>query len=61
MSKAMPPIPPEQQPPHGAAANPHDHEGPDPDKEGRSRDLAHQGRQGNVKQNTTHQGYQQDR
>ena len=26
-----------------------------------NRNLGEQGRQGNVKQNTTHQGYQQDR
>lgn len=59
MSKGMPPIPPEQQPPHGAAPDPHDHEGPE--KDPRTRDLTHQGRQGNIKQNTTHQGNQQDR
>jgi hypothetical protein len=27
----------------------------------RQRNLAEQGRQGNIKQNTTNQGYQQDR
>ncbi|HTH17202.1 MAG TPA: hypothetical protein VL974_11160 [Magnetospirillum sp.] len=61
MAKHMPPIPPEQQTPHGGSAQSHDNEGPDPEKEARARDLAHQGRQGNIKQNTTHQGYQQDR
>jgi hypothetical protein len=30
-------------------------------KESTARHLGEQGRQGNVKQNTTHQGYQQDR
>ena len=30
-------------------------------KSGRDRNLAEQGRQGNIKQNTTNQGYQQDR
>ena len=30
-------------------------------KQSRDRHLGEQGRQGNVKQNTTNQGYQQDR
>jgi hypothetical protein len=30
-------------------------------KESTGRHLGEQGRQGNIKQNTTHQGYQQDR
>ncbi|MCR6632967.1 MAG: hypothetical protein NVV74_24590 [Magnetospirillum sp.] len=59
MSKHMPPVPPEQRTPHGGSANPQDldrqHEGPEKDG------LAHQGEQGNIRQNTTHQGYQQDR
>jgi hypothetical protein len=29
--------------------------------DGKDRNLAEQGRQGNVKQNTTHKGFQQDR
>jgi hypothetical protein len=61
MSKHLPPIPPDQQTPYGGSAPSNEHEGPDPDKAARTRDLAHQGRQGNIKQNTTHQGFQQDR
>lgn len=61
MAKHMPPVPPEQQTPHGGTAQPPAQQGPDPDKEARTRDLAHQGHQGNIKQNTSHQGYQQDR
>jgi hypothetical protein len=30
-------------------------------KESKNRNLGEQGRQGNIKQNTTNQGYQQDR
>ncbi len=30
-------------------------------KSSRDRNLGQQGRQGDIKQNTTHQGYQQDR
>jgi hypothetical protein len=62
MSAHPPPVPPEQRPRHGddpkntngeAKAAPNKHAAnPNPDQ---------RGRQGNVKQNTTHQGYQQDR
>lgn len=61
MSKHMPPVPP---------ANKSD-KGPDSVKSGaesdtripdqHQRNLAEQGRQGNIKQNTTNQGFQQDR
>jgi hypothetical protein len=55
------PIPPENRSdkgPGGAASA-----GLDQDQHGqeRTRNLAEQGRQGNIKQNTTNQGYQQDR
>jgi hypothetical protein len=58
----MPPVPP-------ANRSPHETEKPSvdsaehsvPDIEGRTRNLAEQGHQGNIKQNTTNQGYQQDR
>jgi hypothetical protein len=57
-----PPVPPEQRSPFAgdAAHNTAD------EKQGnrgtqRDRNLAEQGRQGNIKQNTTNQGYQQDR
>jgi hypothetical protein len=32
-----------------------------PDRDSRKRDLSKQGRQGNISQNTTNTGYQQDR
>jgi hypothetical protein len=66
MSKAhLPPVPPANRSPQGQ-----DTPSPEGDmaaevaernKESRERHLGEQGRQGNVKQNTTHQGYQQDR
>jgi hypothetical protein len=62
MSKHLPPVPPENVSPKGPGG---DHKS-DPRSGGDSvhggeRNLAQQGRQGNTKQNTTHQGYQQDR
>jgi hypothetical protein len=62
MSKHLPPIPPENRSKKGPGGD----EALDPeafngtDAEGQ-RNLAEQGRQGNIKQNTTNQGYQQDR
>jgi len=61
MTKKMPPIPPEQISDKGPGSGgggsseraPHDRSPPS--------NLAEQDRQGNIKQNTTHQGYQQDR
>ncbi len=67
MSKAhLPPVPPANRAPVGGGANPKttgdmsDQVGRD-NKQSRERHLGEQGRQGNVKQNTTHQGHQQDR
>lgn len=63
MTKHLPPIPPENRSPKG----PGDNGALDPQsgntgsQHGGERNLAQQGRQGNSKQNTTHQGYQQDR
>jgi len=66
MSKAhLPPVPPANrtskgpgaQSPEGDMAS----EVAERNKESRDRHLGEQGRQGNIKQNTTHQGYQQDR
>jgi hypothetical protein len=58
MSK-MPPVPSENQSPKGPGSS------PDPivdtRKKSRPENLAEQDRQGNIKQNTTNQGYQQDR
>ena len=67
MSKShLPPVPPAGISPKGPG--PHqDHAGDmsaqvaEANKSGHDRNLAEQGRQGNIKQNTTHQGHQQDR
>ena len=67
MSKAhLPPVPPAARSPIGGSANPGS--GNDmaeqvaaENKEATNRNLGEQGRQGNIKQNTTHQGHQQDR
>ncbi len=67
MSKAhLPPVPPANRAPQGGSANVQN-EGDiaantaEAVKESKDRNLASQGRQGNIKTNTTHQGYQQDR
>ena len=56
-----PPVPPEQRNPHekpGAVSD----SGSQTDRDNRlNRNTSEQGRQGNVKQNTTNTGYQQDR
>ena len=61
----MPPVPPENRSPKGAGAEPQPDAGslaPEQEKRGREkRNLAEQGQQGNIEQNTTNQGYQQDR
>ncbi|WP_265502186.1 hypothetical protein [Paracoccus beibuensis] len=61
MSKTMPPVPPGSQSDKGPKSPrndaPTDARIPDPHQ----RNLAEQGRQGNVKQNTTNKGHQQDR
>jgi hypothetical protein len=59
MSK-LPPVPPDNRSPKGPGSAPASATADaKPDK--RRRNLAEQGRQGNIKQNTTNQGYQQDR
>jgi hypothetical protein len=67
MPKAhLPPIPPASRAPIGGSANPKttsdmsDLVGRN-NKLSRDRHLGEQGRQGNIKQNTTNQGYTQDR
>lgn len=62
MSQRLPPVPPanrsDKGPGEPAEGNvPKDANVPDPHK----RNLEEQGRQGNIKQNTTNQGFQQDR
>ena len=63
MSSNMPPVPPENRSKMGAGGAPEVPTDTAPNKrnEDRQRNLAEQGRHGNIKQNTTHQGYQQDR
>jgi len=61
----MPPVPPENRSPKDGGSNTtsdpkHKKSARDP-KPGTPENLAEQGRQGNIKQNTTNQGYQQDR
>jgi hypothetical protein len=56
----MPPVPPASRSPKGSGSEPRlKTEDKKPDD--RQRNLDQQGRQGNIKQNTTNQGYQQDR
>jgi hypothetical protein len=57
MSK-MPPVPPEQRSNKGPGSDPNLEK--DENIPGRE-NFDTQGRQGNIKQNTTNQGYQQDR
>ena len=60
MSKHLPPVPPHNQSDKGPGEHKNLETGaPKPDES--QRNHAAQGRQGNIKQNTTHQGYQQDR
>lgn len=63
MSKSMPPTPPANRSPKGPGADAPAPQktGPDKKTEARERNLEQEGRQGNIKQNTTNQGYQQDR
>jgi hypothetical protein len=56
----LPPVPPENRSNKGPGSDP-DVSAQDSVPDRRTRNLAEQGRQGNIKQNTTNQGYQQDR
>ena len=58
MSK-MPPVPPANRSPKGPGGSPK--VSTDTSKHARPENLAEQDHQGNIKQNTTNQGYQQDR
>ena len=62
----LPPVPPAARSPIGGSANPGTgNDVPEQvaaeNKASTNRHLGEQGRQGNVKQNTAHQGFQQDR
>jgi hypothetical protein len=62
MSKHLPPIPSASVSPKGPGGDKSmDVHGEKGSIDTSDRNLAQQGRQGNSKQNTTHQGYQQDR
>jgi hypothetical protein len=63
MTQKMPPVPPANRSPKGTGSDPSVSADTAPDKkmEDRQRNLGEQGRQGDIKQNTTNQGYQQDR
>jgi len=65
-SKAhLPPVPPASRSPKGPGAQTQEGDlsaqAAEANKSAQDRNLAEQGRQGNIKQNTTHQGHQQDR
>ncbi|RYI99704.1 MAG: hypothetical protein EON47_15970 [Acetobacteraceae bacterium] len=61
----LPPVPPANRSPHGPGAQGKEGDlsaqAAEANKSGHDRNLAEQGRQGDIKQNTTNQGYQQDR
>lgn len=63
MSAHPPPVPPEQRPRQGAdPETPRGETTRHPEHESRNRDpREQQGQSGNTRQNTTNQGYQQDR
>ncbi|UFN50897.1 hypothetical protein LPC08_09920 [Roseomonas sp. OT10] len=63
MTKAqLPPVPPQNRSPHGSATSHDGQLSPQEVREARrDRNPEQEGRQGNTHQNTTHQGYQQDR
>jgi hypothetical protein len=54
----MPPVPPDNRSHKGPGSDPAPQT---TDKPAQRQNLAEQGRQGNIKQNTTNQGHQQDR
>ena len=60
MPNQMPPVPPENRSKKGTGAAPEAPKDTAPHKS-IPQNLEQQGQQGNTKQNTTHQGYQQDR
>jgi len=59
----LPPVPPANRSPKGSTADPEVPVDTSTSKKEalRQRNFGEQGRQGNIKQNTTNQGYQQDR
>lgn len=61
MSTHPPPVPPDQRNPHAQPESERSSGSPSERDNRNNRNLEEQGRQGNVKQNTTNTGYQQDR
>lgn len=62
MSAHPPPVPPDQRPRKGADPEaPKGEAAHHPERDSRNRDPDQQGQPANTKQNTTNQGYQQDR
>ena len=62
MAAHLPPSPPDQKNPKEGGVAPEKTTGTQADRDNKlNRNLGQQGRQGNVKQNTTNEGYQQDR
>ncbi|CAH2599077.1 conserved protein of unknown function [Rhodovastum atsumiense] len=60
MTAHLPPVPPDQRSDKATGASPAQRHGGEV-RPPRDPNTAEQGRQGNIKQNTTHQGHQQDR
>ena len=58
MTAHLPPVPPEQRSPYAGATSTEQNKGGDNKGDA---NHAEQGRQGNIAQNTTHKGFQQDR
>jgi hypothetical protein len=61
MSKPMPPIPPANRSDKGPGSAPEPNTDDRRGVQSRQGNIKEQGQQANTKQNTTHQGYQQDR
>jgi hypothetical protein len=62
MTKRLPPVPPESLSPKGPGDQAEPPTSADSKRAGQvPEDVEEQDRQGNIKQNTTNQGYQQDR
>jgi len=61
MTAQLPPIPPASRPKKGPGADGHVPKPHDPEHHAQNTNTNEQGEAGNVHQNTTNQGYQQDR
>ncbi|MFC7704831.1 hypothetical protein ACFQXB_11555 [Plastorhodobacter daqingensis] len=61
MTNRMPPVPPENRSDKGPGDPGTAARDTTPDRDERDRNTAQQGRQGDIKQNTTNQGYQTNR